>query len=266
MPLRLWAIPAIASAILPVWAPLAAQDRFEPEVYGYATVPAGAWELETHLTYTTRGTRDFDARVAPSEHQGRLALEVTRGLSDFWEVSGYLLGATRAGGGVEFAGWRGRTRVRAPGAWHLPVDLGLSVEMEFARPAFSESSATLEVTPILERRWGSLLLGFTPSLERDLNGPESKDGWELEPGARIAVDVSPSVTLQLEYLGSAGHLSRLFPRGEQAHQVYPGVTLRLGDDFAFNLGVGVGLGSEGDRFALKSRFEMPLGGEPERER
>ena len=58
--------------------------------------------------------------------------------------------------GLEYAGWRLRSRMRAPESWRLPVNMGLSVEYETARPAFSESARTAEVTAIFERRFGPL--------------------------------------------------------------------------------------------------------------
>ena len=92
--------------------PAAAQDPFEIQVYGHETVPAGAWEVETHLSYTAIGTTAYEGSVAPTEHQAHMALEVTRGLTDHWELTAYVLSAHRSGPGLEFAGWRVRSRVR----------------------------------------------------------------------------------------------------------------------------------------------------------
>src|SRR2546425_9178715 len=134
-----------------------AQDRFEIEVYPYGTAARGEWELETHLNYTQVGTTAFDGRVAPTEGQTRLAAELTHGLTDHWELSAYLLAAHRSASGVDFAGWRLRSRFRAPETWRLPVQLGLSLELEATQPAFSDSPLTLELVPIFrseERRVG----------------------------------------------------------------------------------------------------------------
>jgi len=49
--------------------PAVGQDPFEIQVYEYETVPRGRWDLETHVNYTARGIRTFDAGVAPSEGQ-----------------------------------------------------------------------------------------------------------------------------------------------------------------------------------------------------
>src|SRR2546428_3011527 len=145
-----------------------AQDPFEIEVYGSETAPRRAWELDTHLNYTARGTTAFDGPVAPTEHQVHLAFELTRGLTDHWEVTAYLLSAYRPGPGVEYAGWRVRSRVRAPEAGRLPDDLGLAAELEFSPAPYDESAGGLEVSPLPDKRIGGLPLQFHPWIQRSL--------------------------------------------------------------------------------------------------
>ena len=41
------------------------QDPFEIQVYEYETVPKRMWNLETHVNYVDRGTKEFDGPVAP---------------------------------------------------------------------------------------------------------------------------------------------------------------------------------------------------------
>src|SRR3989475_7322908 len=89
-------------------APLPAQEGFEIAVYPYATAHRGEWELEGHVNYAGRGTRTFDGSIAPRQGQVRFAGEVTTGLTNHWEVSGYLLAAQVPSLGVEYAGWRFR--------------------------------------------------------------------------------------------------------------------------------------------------------------
>jgi len=232
--------------------PLSAQERFDIAVYPYATAHRGEWELEALLNFSSRGTGGFDGSVAPTQGQWRFAAEVTRGITDHWELTGYLLGAQTPGLGLEYAGWRLRSRMRAPESWRFPVKLGFNVEYETARPAFSESARTLELTPTLERRFGRVQVLANPTLERDLAGPEHE--WEFEPRARVGVDVARRLTLGFEYYGA-------FLEAEKFHQVYPTADLRLGDDISWHLGVGFGSASAGDRLVFKTAFEVPLFGE-----
>src|SRR5712691_7415024 len=208
--------------------PLLGQERFDISVYPYATAHRGEWELEGHLNFASRGTSGVAGTVAPTQGQWRFAAEVTRGITDHWELAGYLLGAEVPGMGLEYAGWRLRSRMRAPESWRLPVNVGFSAEYEGTRPAFSESARTAELTAIFERRFGSLQLRADPTFERDLAGPVHE--WEFEPRARAGLDVSRVVTLGFEWYGSFGELS-------QKHQFYPTADFRLGDDLSWHVGV-----------------------------
>jgi len=236
-----------------------AQDPFEIAVYGAETAPRKVWELETHMSYIARGTTAFEGPVAPSEHQFHLALELTRGITDHWEVTAYLLSAYRPGPGVEYAGWRVRSRVRAPESWRLPVDLGIAAELEFSPAAYDETTTGLEIRPILEKRIGRVQLQLNPVIERALTTTSGEGEWEVEPSGRVGIAVSKRVALSVEYYGKTGLFGSALPGSQQVHQFYPGVDLRLGDDIELNMSVGFVTTSSGNRLVLKSRFEVPLG-------
>jgi hypothetical protein len=240
--------------------PLAAQEAFEIEVYPYATAHRGEWELEAYLNLASRGTKAFDGAVAPTNGQWRFAAELTRGITDYWEVSGYLLGAHVPDFGFEYAGWRLRSRVRAPERWHLPVNVGFAAEYETARPMFAESEHAAEFTTIFERRIGGLQLIVAPAFERHLSGPERGE-WELEPRARAGVAVSDRVTLGLEYHSVLGELGNFKPARSQVHQFFPTVDVDVPGDVELHFGIGIGATTAGDRLVFKTKFEMPLGGE-----
>ena len=239
---------------------LAAQDPFEIAVYPAATLPRGEWELETHLNYIARGTTAFAGTVAPTENQTHLTFELAHGITPWWEASAYVLSAYRPGLGAQYAGWRLRSRVRAPQQWHLPIDLGLSAEIEAPRPAYGGASPTLELTPILERRFGAMRLGFNANLERDLGGGEAggaETEWEFEPSAIVAYRLSPAVTATLEYHGAFSEKTAL-GAATQVHQLFPGVNLALGPEATLGLSVGFGTTSFGNRLVFASRLELDL--------
>ena len=236
---------------------LAAQDPFEIVVYPAATAPRGEWELETHLNYTARGTTAFEGTVAPSQHQTHLTFELTHGIMANWEASAYLLTAYRPGVGVEYAGWRLRSRVHAPVRWKLPLDLGFSAELEAPRPAYGGASPTVELTPILEKGFGALRLGLNANFERDFGEGEAggtEEGWEFEPSALVAYRASSVVTAKLEYHGAFGELGSLLPGSAQVHQIFPGVDLRLGPGTTLGLSVGTGTTTAGNRLVFASRL------------
>ena len=141
------------AAALALPSAVSAQDAFEIQVYEYLTVPKGRWNLETHLNHVGRGTRVATGPVVPTTGQNHLTFELTRGLTDYVELAGYVLTSTRQHVSGEFAGWRVRPRVRLPENL-LPVRVSLSAEVGFPQRAYDENSITLEVRPIIEQSWG----------------------------------------------------------------------------------------------------------------
>src|SRR2546425_5410110 len=133
-------------------APLPAQEAFEISVYPYATAHRGEWELEGHVNYANRGTTAFVGSIAPRQGQVRFAGELTRGLTDHWEMSAYLLAAQVPTLGARYAGWRLRSRFRAPEEWRLPRHIGLRNEYQGKPPAFREGPPTLQLVAVFEGR------------------------------------------------------------------------------------------------------------------
>ena len=240
--------------LLAAAAPLAAQDSFEVQVYEYLTVPKGKWSLETHFNYTAKGTREFEGAVAPTEHQTHLTFELTRGITDYFEMAGYLVLARLPGANPDFAGWRLRPRVRLPERWKLPILFSFSAEVAFPQDKYEEADATLELRPILERKFGAVAIDLNPVLGRSIKGPGSHDGWDFEPGARVGVGVSKAVELSVEYYGAFGPVGDLLPRAEQVHQFFGGGDVSLSENVVLNLGVGFGATSAGNRTVWKARL------------
>src|SRR5688572_26191905 len=236
--------------VSPAWA----QDPFEIQVYEYATVPAGKWNLETHLNFVHRGTTAFEGSVAPSQHQTHLTFELTRGITSWFELAGYLVTARRSGDAPEYVGWRVRPRVRAPASWKWPVGLSLSTEVGFPKDEYEESDVTLEIRPVIEWGRGRFQLDVNPVVGRALKGPGSGDGWDFEPGVRVGWATSKRFDLSLEYYGATGPVSDPLPRDEQVHQFFPGGDFQVTENIIFNFGVGFGVTDAGNRVVYKTRL------------
>jgi hypothetical protein len=246
---------ATAALTLCVSAPVRAQDPFEIQVYEYITVPRGKWNLETHFNYTVRGVKTFEGSVAPTHHQSHLTFELTRGISDYFEMAAYLVLAKQSGQSPDFAGWRLRPRIRFPERWKLPVLLSLSAEVAFPQDAYEEADATLEIRPVLERQFGRVAIDLNPVLGRSIKGPGSDEGWVFEPGARIGVTVTPKLDLSVEYYGAFEHPIRNFVQvHEQVHQFFGGGDYQLTENMVMNFGVGIGATDVGNRTVLKARL------------
>jgi hypothetical protein len=231
-----------------------AQDPFEIQVYEYATVPAGKWNLETHFNFVQRGTTLFEGPVAPTEHQAHLTFELTRGVTDWFEMAGYLVLARRDGDAPEYVAWRVRPRVRAPESWKLPVGLSLSTEFGFPRDEYEESKTTFELRPVIEWGRGRLALDVNPVVGKALRGPGSGDGWDFEPGVRLGWATTKQLDLSLEYYGSTGPVSDPLPGKQQVHQLFPGGDWQITENVVFNFGVGFGLTDAGNRLVYKTRL------------
>ena len=236
-----------------------AQDPFEIQVYEYETVPKGMWNLETHMNYIGRGTKTFEGTVAPTNNQSHLTFELTRGVTDQFEMAGYLVLAYRPGGGFEYAGVRLRPRVSLPKSWHLPVDVSISGEFGFPHRTYEDNAVTFEFRPIIEKKFGRLQLDFNPTLARALRGPGTKDGWEFEPATRFAWETTKKLDLSLEYYGATGPLGHPLLGREQVHQFYPGWDLKLSENIVWNFGIGVGVTHSGNRLVYKSRIGILFG-------
>jgi hypothetical protein len=247
-----------AAAALPAAA--RAQDPFEIQVYEYATVPRGMWNLETHANYTGHGTRRFEGPVAPTQGQSHLTFELTRGITDVFELAGYLVLARRPGEGPEYAGYRIRPRVRAPESWRWPVGVSLSAEVAFPPAVFEENRTTLELRPIIEKAWGKWQVDVNPVIGRALRGPGTAEGWDFEPGARVAHQTFRRAELSLEYYGATGPVTDPLPGDEQVHQLFPGVDFALGERAVLNVGYGFGLTHSGNDDVFKMRLGVLFGG------
>lgn len=231
-----------------------AQDTFEIQVYEYELVPKGKFNLETHVNYIARGTKSFEGTVAPTNDQFHLTFELTRGLTDHFELAGYLVLANRPGGGFEYVGARIRPRFSLPKSWPMPFDFSLSTEVGFPRPQYEANSVTLEIRPIIEKTFERFRLSFNPVVGRALKGPDTGEGFDFEPGAKFAYFVKPKLNAGLEYYGSTGPITNMLPLGEQQHLLFPSLDIFFSEKAMINLGVGFSLTGVGEKLIPKLRL------------
>jgi hypothetical protein len=231
------------------------QDLFESQVYNSETVAPSEWDLETHLLYISRGTTTTEATVLPTNRSTHLSFELTRGISDVFELGSYLLLAQPNNGSPEYAGFRLRPRVRAPEQWNVPVGLSLSVELGFPRPRYEANSITLELRPIIDKQVGAWTFALNPVVGRALRGPDAGEGFEFEPSAGISREVVASVlSIGLEYYGAMGPVGDFKPAAEQVHFLRPDAEIAFGRNALVNLGVVFGLTNAAERLMLTCRL------------
>lgn len=232
-----------------------AQDLFEFQVYDSDLVPKEMWEVDFHLLHMKEGTLAAEGSVLPTDGQTHLAIEITRGIADEFELGGYVLFARRADGRLDFSGVRLRPRFKAPDAWALPVGVSLSFEFGWPKTRYEANASTLEIRPIIDKTFGRWYVGVNPLITRALRGPDAAGGLEFEPAARVAVDVLPEMlSVGIQYFGATGPLKDLLPPAEQVHFLHPNADITLGKNTVLNLGVGFALTDAAERLILTARL------------
>ncbi len=229
--------------------PAAAQGAYEIQIYGADLVPAGRTMVELHSNYTFDGVAAPEGGLYSSRHALHETLEVTRGVTDWFEVGVYLFTSLRPGAGPEWVGDHVRPRVRAPAAWHWPVGASLSLEVGPERRSYLGDRWSLEVRPIVDRRIGAWYWSVNPALERALGVRGA--AWEFAPGATLTVDVAPALTLGIEYYGGFGPVDGFAPPDRQSQQLFPVVWLHVAPAWEINAGLGFGLTPATDGLTAK---------------
>src|SRR5207245_7689470 len=108
---------ALRLAILPVLftmlglAPASAQDNYEIQVYGGETVPPGTSMVELHSNFTAKGSKTKVGGLEPTHHAEHESIEITQGVTDWFETGFYIFISIQPAGGWEWVGAPLGTRV-----------------------------------------------------------------------------------------------------------------------------------------------------------
>ncbi len=233
-----------------------AQQGYEFEVYNTEISKPGTGELELHTNFVPSGSQLFDDAEGRATHRAfRSSFELSIGLTSWLEGSLYAVGYARSGAGIQYVGHRARITTIVPRAWNLPLDLGLSQEVGYARPGFAENRWAYEITPILGKEVGKMQLVINPAFERGI-GANSEHEWEFEPRAALGYAMGEEESLGLEYYSVFGPVDRFDPRSHQRHQLFAVGTTELLSGVEGSFGIGRGLTSNSDRWVITSRLEL----------
>jgi hypothetical protein len=236
-----------------------AQDNYEIQVYGSETVAPKTTMVELHSNYTFQGSKTTEEGVLPTEHELHETVEITQGITPWFETGFYIFTAVPHNQGWQWVGDHIRPRVRAPESWHWPVGASLSAEFGYARPIFSTSVWSLEIRPIVDQQKGRLYWSVNPAFENAFTGPEARRGWEFAPDAKISWNFTKAVAFGLEYYSGLGPVGELDPFSRQSQQFIPAFDLNVSPKWEINFGVGVGVTGGTDHMLLKAiigrRFE-----------
>jgi hypothetical protein len=233
---------------------LAAQDPFEIHVLEYEQLQPGEFTFENHLNYVARSATPGAQNVFHDTY------ELTAGVTDDVSIGVMQLNARRPGVPLQSAGWRLVPHLYVPRSWHLPLDLGLVVEIAFENLSWNADTRSVTILPILEKHFGRLQIDLNPTFGRSLRGPDTDHGWGFGLAGRVAFEQTKRFTPSVEYYCDWGPLPAFAPFVAQMHQILPGGDIRLRKNIVWSVGIGAGITPATDRIVYKSRLEITFGG------
>ena len=228
-----------------------AQDNYEIQVYPYDTVEPGHTMVELHSNFTIDGTKAIENGIYPSNHALHETVEITHGITDWFEVGFYIFTSERSGQGVQWVGDHIRPRFRIPHKWRWPVGVSFSNEIGYQRRPFSVDTWTWEMRPIIDKQIGRWYWSFNPSFDKSLHGESTNQGLVFSPNFKFSYDFTKKISGGLEYYGSLGPATQFLPIGQQQQQIFPAIDLNINPKWEINFGLGVGLTSSTDHLITK---------------
>jgi hypothetical protein len=244
-------VPLMVLLFLQTAALVRAQGNYEVQVYGSEMVPPGRTMVELHSNFTFEGSKTAVDGVRPDEHALHETVEITEGVTPWFETGFYIFTSYRAGEGYQWVGDHIRPRVRIPEEWHWPVGVSLSTEVGYQRRAYSTDTWTWEIRPIVDKQLDRWYLCFNPALERSFHGLDVSKGAAFSPNVKVGYDVTKKVNMGIEYYGALGSITGFDPLSDQQQAIMPAVDLNLGPNWEVNFAVGVGLTGGTDHLLVK---------------
>jgi hypothetical protein len=230
---------------------LRAQDNYEIQVYASPTMEKGSTIFELHSNFTLNGSKVTSDGVLPSHHVVHETIEITHGWNTWFETGFYFFNEIAGNNRTAYVGSHIRPRVAVPESWHWPVGLSLSTEFGFQKREYAGSTCSIEIRPIIDKKWDRFYLSFNPTIEKSFAGLGSDEGLVFSPNIKESYDFTKVFTLGLEYYGSTGLLFNPDSFQQQEHALYLATDLYLHPDWEFNAGFGYGLTSSTDRAVFK---------------
>lgn len=234
---------------------LKAQENYEIQVYGSGTMAKGRTMLELHSNFTFNGSKTISGGELPTNHVFHETIEITHGWTPWFETGFYIFNTIGSDGRTAYVGSHIRPRVAAPDSWKWPVGVSLSMEFGFQKAAYDANTASLEIRPIIDKKWGKTYISFNPTVEKSFAGPDVNQGLIFSPNLKVSYDVSKLVALGVEYYGSTGPFFHYYAAKDQQHQLFVATDLSFDPNWEFNAGFGYGLTQSTD----KAIFKLILG-------
>jgi hypothetical protein len=201
--------------------PARALDHFEIQVYEDDVNRPGQFALEVHSNYTFKGHRepDYPGQV-PADRAFRLTLEPALGVTPWLELGGYFQTLYQPDAGLQYAGFKVRTKFVLPRSRQQHFFAGINAEVGRVPHKVEEQQWANEFRPIVGYENGYVLFDINPIFGYALTGDEALKP-HFEPAAKAAINTQQGFALGLEYYAGLGLLSSGFlPRSEQEHLLF----------------------------------------------
>lgn len=230
---------------------LKAQDNYEIQVYGSETVEKGHTMIELHSNYTIKGSKIGTNGQLPTNHIIHETVEITHGWTAWFETGVYFFNSVGNDGRTAYVGSHIRPRFAAPESWKWPVGVSLSTEFGFQKSAFDANTISLEIRPIVDKKWNKFYVSVNPTLDQSFAGPDAKRGLVFSPNVKESYDITKVVALGLEYYGSTGPFFHYDTFQLQEHQLFLATDLNFSPNWEFNAGAGYGFTNSTDKAIVK---------------
>ena len=221
----------------------------EIQVYDGGLAPVGTFNLTVHNNFTPRGltTPAFPGAVVADKSWNGVP-EWALGVTPWFEAGLYLpLYSLDKSSGFGLDGFKLRALFAVPNADDRRFVYGANFEFSINAHRWDEKRFTSEVRPIIGWHLKPWDIIINPIVDTAYDG---LGNLEFVPATRVAYNFPTGWALAVEEYAGYGTLNDLAPGHEQAHQVF-GVVDRPWKGWDVEIGAGVGLTDQSDRFTLK---------------
>jgi hypothetical protein len=242
-----------AWACLPVLFPLRARafDPYEIQVYDGTADPRGVPAVELHLNTVPTGRKEFDPPELPAHQQSHFTLEPSYGITDWWEVGGYLQTTLERSGTFSYAGVKLRTKFVTRPGWDAHWRLGVNFEVSLLPEKFDRDRWGTEVRPIVA--WEDELwhFAFNPIVDTSLAGAGWSEGPSFDPAFMAKIKIEGKVAVGIETYSDFGPIANPASWSNQVHYVFEAFDLLSVRNFELNAGIGEGLTAASNALIVK---------------
>lgn len=219
-----------------------AQEGFEIQVYGSATMEKNTTIFELHSNVSPKGPKN----VADFTNPLHETLEITTGLTDNFELGLYFFSRMNQGQ-FQYTGSHIRPRIAVPSSWGWKIGASLSIETGFVIDPANQTGWDFEFRPIFDKTIGKHYLAFNPTIDGSFTTKEVS----FSPNIKYLFAVNPKYSMGFEYYGSVGNPFRWDTFDLQTHQIYAVTDFFFDPRYEVMFGIGHGITQSSDVWNIK---------------